>query len=115
VSASVSVEQPGFRPGSGLDERPAVTGRAADGRRPDLRWPAGWMIAGIRGYQGLRSGRPTGCRYLPTCSEYAVEAIERHGAARGASLAARRLARCNPWGGHGVDPVPEGSVPCSPH
>lgn len=76
---------------------------------------ARWMIAAIHSYQVLRSGRPTGCRYLPTCSEYAVLAIDRHGAVRGASLAARRLVRCNPWGGHGVDPVPEGKVPCSPH
>ncbi|MDE2802601.1 MAG: membrane protein insertion efficiency factor YidD [Chloroflexota bacterium] len=46
------------------------------------------------------------CRYLPTCSEYAEEAIEAHGAVRGGWLALRRLARCTPWGGHGFDPVP---------
>jgi putative membrane protein insertion efficiency factor len=69
---------------------------------------AGWMASAIRTYQLARSGRPTGCRYLPTCSEYAVEAIAAFGAVRGSALAARRLARCTPWGGHGVDPVPEG-------
>ena len=68
---------------------------------------AGLLTRGIHVYQGLRSGRPTGCRYLPTCSQYAVEAIERFGAARGTVLAVRRLGRCHPWGGHGVDPVPE--------
>ena len=65
----------------------------------------------IHGYQGVRSGHPTGCRYLPTCSAYAAEAIDRHGAARGSLLAIRRIARCGPWGGHGVDPVPERSTP----
>jgi len=65
----------------------------------------------IHGYQSARAGRPTGCRYLPTCSEYATEAIDRHGPARGSLLAARRIARCGPWGGHGIDPVPERSAP----
>lgn len=49
---------------------------------------------------------PPGCRYLPTCSEYAYTAVERYGAMRGGWLAVRRLARCHPFGGHGYDPVP---------
>lgn len=47
------------------------------------------------------------CRFSPTCSTYAIEALRRHGVARGGWLALRRVARCHPWGGQGHDPVPE--------
>jgi putative membrane protein insertion efficiency factor len=49
---------------------------------------------------------PASCRYIPTCSEYAVQAIKKHGAFKGLQLALKRLSRCHPWGGHGYDPVP---------
>ena len=49
---------------------------------------------------------PGTCRYSPTCSYYAREAIERHGVMRGGWMAVVRLSRCHPWGGHGYDPVP---------
>lgn len=52
-------------------------------------------------------GPGSGCRYEPTCSVYAIEAIRAHGAARGSVLAIRRLLRCHPWGGCGYDPVPQ--------
>lgn len=50
------------------------------------------------------------CRYQPTCSTYAIEALQSHGALRGSWLAAKRIIRCNPWGGSGYDPVPESKV-----
>ena len=49
---------------------------------------------------------PASCRYTPTCSEYAIEAIKKHGPFKGLYLAVRRLLRCHPWGGSGYDPVP---------
>ncbi|MEE8270212.1 MAG: membrane protein insertion efficiency factor YidD [Alphaproteobacteria bacterium] len=54
-----------------------------------------------------------GCRFRPTCSEYAIDAITAHGAVRGGWLSLRRLSRCHPWGGSGWDPVP-GTVPARP-
>jgi putative membrane protein insertion efficiency factor len=47
------------------------------------------------------------CRFVPTCSAYALEALDSHGAWRGSVLAVRRICRCHPWGGAGFDPVPE--------
>lgn len=47
------------------------------------------------------------CRYHPTCSAYALEALEKHGAFKGSWLAARRIGRCQPWGGSGIDNVPD--------
>ena len=65
------------------------------------------LIALIRFYQGAISPwTPAACRYQPTCSGYALEAIRAHGAGRGGWLALRRILRCHPWGGHGYDPVP---------
>ncbi len=49
---------------------------------------------------------PPSCRYQPSCSAYAIGAVRRYGAAKGGWLAAKRIARCHPWGGHGYDPVP---------
>lgn len=69
--------------------------------------PARALRGLVRGYQAVRAGRPSPCRFVPSCSVYAVEALERHGAGRGSWLTVRRLARCHPWGGSGFDPVPE--------
>ena len=65
------------------------------------------IVALVKAYQVARSGRVSPCRFTPTCSQYAIEAINHHGARRGLSLTARRLARCRPGGPCGYDPVPE--------
>jgi putative membrane protein insertion efficiency factor len=65
------------------------------------------LLKGIAGYQATVSRvMPAVCRFEPSCSHYAYEAVETHGAVRGAWLAVRRLARCRPGGGSGWDPVP---------
>jgi putative membrane protein insertion efficiency factor len=70
--------------------------------------PRFWGIALVRGYQYLISPWLGGnCRYAPTCSDYAVQALRRHGALKGGWLALRRIGRCHPWGSWGYDPVPE--------
>lgn len=66
------------------------------------------LIRLIRWYQrAISSHTAPVCRFTPTCSAYAIEAIERFGAFKGLGLALWRILRCNPWGGHGYDPVPE--------
>ena len=69
---------------------------------------AGLFIAAIRTYQRFISpALPAGtCRFVPSCSEYAAQAIDKYGALRGAALSARRLCRCGPWHPGGLDPVP---------
>jgi putative membrane protein insertion efficiency factor len=68
-----------------------------------------WLLTGpIRAYQvSLSPLLGQRCRFHPSCSHYALEAIERHGAARGSWLAAKRIARCHPLNPGGFDPVPE--------
>lgn len=70
-----------------------------------MKWLA---LSLIRLYQRTVSRvLPPSCRFVPSCSEYGYEAIMRHGVIRGGGLAIWRILRCNPWGGHGYDPVPE--------
>jgi len=66
------------------------------------------ILLGVIGFYRRRISplTPRHCRYEPTCSAFALEAIQTHGAARGTWLALRRIARCHPWGPGGIDPVP---------
>lgn len=67
-------------------------------------WP---LIVVVRFYQLCISPlTPPACRFTPTCSQYALEALRKYGPLKGGWLALRRLARCHPWGGSGYDPVP---------
>ncbi len=68
----------------------------------------GWvLILPIRFYQKFISPlKPPTCRFTPTCSQYAIQAIRKHGPFKGLALALWRILRCNPWGGSGYDPVP---------
>ncbi|UCG26765.1 MAG: membrane protein insertion efficiency factor YidD [Bacteroidales bacterium] len=66
-----------------------------------------FFIGIIRFYQNLISPLfPSSCRYTPTCSEYGIQAIRKHGPFKGGWMALKRILSCNPWGGHGHDPVP---------
>ena len=66
------------------------------------------LVAVVRAYQWLVSPLlPPSCRFYPSCSAYAVTALQRHGAAKGSWLAARRVARCHPFHPGGLDPVPD--------
>jgi putative membrane protein insertion efficiency factor len=75
------------------------------------------LLGGIRLYRLFSSGRVPVCRFDPTCSQYAIDAIEGHGGLRGTFFTVRRIIRCHPWGGQGYDPVPtlvhEAEVQCS--
>lgn len=75
--------------------------------RPPRRSPGQRAaLAALRAYQASRGAAISPCRFYPSCSAYAVEAVERHGAVVGGWLAMRRVARCRPFGGRGVDLVP---------
>ncbi len=73
-----------------------------------MRIVSGVLRLLILGYQYVLSPvLPASCRFTPSCSAYALDAIDRHGPITGGWLALRRIARCHPWGGAGYDPVPE--------
>jgi uncharacterized protein len=74
------------------------------GRRPTPL--ARVLMAPIRAWRVVSSRLPPRCRFYPSCSAYALEALQEHGAGRGAWLAIRRVGRCHPWHEGGLDPVP---------
>jgi len=99
------------RTGHGLRQGdPIVAGQA--GRAP-ARWPIRLVSLPILLYRWLISPviGPR-CRFLPTCSEYALDALATHGVLKGGWLALRRIGRCHPWGGDGYDPVPGHGPSC---
>lgn len=102
VSAASAVPAPGSVPaGPGPYSAPGAGGSLL----------ARILIAPIRGYQMFISpALPPTCRYVPTCSQYAVEALRVHGALKGSWLALRRIGRCHPWHWSGYDPVPPRGV-----
>ena len=65
------------------------------------------MVLLINGYQKIFTGRPSTCRFFPSCSSYAIESFEKKGFFKGFFLSVKRILRCNPWGGYGMDYVPE--------
>lgn len=74
------------------------------------------LVGAVRAYQyTIRPVIGAHCRFEPSCSHYAVEALRRHGAARGTWLTTTRILRCNPWNEGGFDPVPPLEAPPSPH
>lgn len=81
-------------------DSPAVAAKAPMGPLAKL------LHGGVRLYQKIFAGRPSPCRFDPSCSTYALGALESHGAVKGSWLAVRRIGRCHPWGGQGYDPVP---------
>ena len=69
------------------------------------------LIILIRGYQLIISPLlGSNCRFMPTCSEYAMESLRSHGLIKGSYLTIKRIGKCHPWGGHGYDPIPTKKV-----
>ena len=87
---------------------PQVPGTAIANCYPETFSPqsGGWYSVGILYQKCISPMIGPSCRFTPTCSQYAVEAIKKHGPFKGFCLAVRRILRCHPWGGSGYDPVP---------
>jgi putative membrane protein insertion efficiency factor len=88
---------------------PSVADAPPSPSRPSLAALA--LMLPIRGWRLISRWLPPRCRFHPSCSAYALEALERHGAGRGTWLAVRRVGRCHPWHEGGLDPVPPAPTP----
>lgn len=89
---------------------------SARGRNPAGRLAAAVVLALVAAYKAILSPVFTGCcRFQPSCSDYLAQAVSTHGALRGTWLGLRRLARCHPFGGSGLDPCPPRSALATPH
>ncbi len=96
--------------GSRLQPRQQVAQKQAGALAPEVL--KSFALAGVRFYQAaLRPLNPWGCKFYPSCSHYALEAVERYGVSRGAWLALKRILRCRPGVFGGYDPVPESPNP----
>lgn len=82
--------------------------------RPRVGLLARLLQLPIRGWRLISRYLPPHCRFHPSCSAYALEALETHGAVRGSVLAIKRIGRCHPWNDGGLDPVPPPNVRSSP-
>ena len=117
MAAACAAGRGGGRRGSELNEEdvasesdggaPGSQSRSRWHGQPRAHWSAWPFMALIWGYRYTLGPLLGGhCRFLPTCSEYGLEAYRVHGPIRGTFLTIRRISRCHPWGGHGFDPVP---------
>ena len=93
-----------FGRSGGESEEAAVSYSGKAGMKKILSYLLLLPVYFYRGY--ISPMTPPSCRFVPTCSEYAIEAIKKHGPFKGLYLAVRRILRCHPWGGSGYDPVP---------
>ena len=92
----------------GEEPRSAKAKFTPAGLQPGARAVRAVLLGGVWVYQRLISPlTPASCRFVPTCSAYAAEALRRHGPLKGGRLALARIGRCHPWGGSGFDPVPD--------
>jgi len=79
---------------------------ATSASAPHVGLAARGAVVLVKGYQRVTANRPSPCRYVPTCSNYALDAYELHGFVKGSWLTAKRIGRCHPWSSSGWDPVP---------
>ncbi len=98
---------------AGTNKSQEANGAADVAKRSLLAW---CLVGFVRFYQVVISPLlGPRCRFQPTCSSYALEAIRLHGGVKGGWLAAKRIAKCHPWGGFGYDPVPKGTNKAADH